>query len=155
VFKLQWSWETLIFITSRQEDRMVCPNKLKAAVRASRSVQARSCIHIKQWKMNPGSLLTEILHFNLVTWEKRFLPFYLSIPFYNTTHTYMAIYFITCKIDSLYACMCLKISRALTAGVDKIMSNQARCQIGLLQRIKAAKPPFTLWVCNVQLQYKY
>jgi hypothetical protein len=91
VFKLQWSWKTLIFITSRQEDRMVCPNKLKAAVRASRSVQARSCIHSKQWKMNPGSVLTEILHFDLVTWEKRFLPIYLRIPFYNTTHIWQYI----------------------------------------------------------------
>ena len=29
----------------------------------------------------------------------------------------MAKHFITCKIDNLYACMCHKISRALTAGV--------------------------------------
>jgi len=31
---------------------------------------------------------SEILHFDLVTWEKRFHPIYLSIPFYNTTHTH-------------------------------------------------------------------
>lgn len=67
----------------------------------------------------------------------------------------MTIHFITCKIDSLYACMCHKISRALTAGVNKIMSNRARCQTGLPYRIKAAKPPFSLWVYNVKLRYKY
>ena len=104
---------------------MVCPNKLKAAVRALRSVQARSCIHSKLWKMNPDTLLTEILHFDLVTLEKRLLPIYLRIPFNNTTYIYiyiyiyMAIHFITCKSDGLYACMCHNISRALTAGVKK------------------------------------
>jgi len=71
---------------------MFYPNKLKAAVRASRSVQARSYIHSKQWKMNPGTLLTEILHFDLVTWEKRLLPIYLRIPFYNTIYIYINIY---------------------------------------------------------------
>lgn len=67
---------------------MVCPNKLKAAVRASRSVQAQRCIHSKQWKMKPGRLLTETLYFDLVTWVKRFLPIYLRMPFYYTTHMY-------------------------------------------------------------------
>lgn len=93
---------------------MVCPNKLKAAVRASRSVQARSCIHSKQWKMNTGSVLTEILHFDLVTWEKRFLPIYLRIPFYNTTPIWQYILLLL-KL-SLYVCMRHKISRTLTAG---------------------------------------
>jgi hypothetical protein len=63
----------------------------------------------------------------------------------------MAIHFITCKMESV----CHNNSTALTAGVDKIMSNLARYQTGLLLRIKAAKPPFNLWVYNVQLQYKY
>jgi len=109
---------------------MVCPNKLKAAVRASRSVQARSCIHSKQWKMNPGIVLTEILHLDLVTWEKRFLPIYLRIPFYNTTHIRQYILLLV-KL-SLYVCMYHKISRALTAVVGKILSNLARCQTSLL-----------------------